>query len=155
MVRTFGHLCCARGTSEDRNLKRKPGRGGRRAKQFQVAELSARVESPPRSPITARETVLRVGPLRLDLIDRTARRGNRPIRLLPREFKLLEYMMRRSGQVLTRAELLEDLWNTHYLAETNVLDVHIGKLRRKIDAADENRLIHCVRGTGFMLVDLS
>jgi two-component system OmpR family response regulator len=99
----------------------------------------------------ARGTFLRVGPLELDLIERTVQRADRSIELLPREFKLLEYLMRRPGQVATRAMLLEDVWNYRFLAETNLVDVHIGKLRRKVDLPGETPMIHSIRGAGFML----
>jgi two-component system, OmpR family, response regulator len=94
---------------------------------------------------------LRVGPLELDLVNRTARRGDRSFVLLAREFRLLEYMMQRCGQVLTRAKLLEDVWNYKFIPETNVVDVHMGKLRRKVDGPNEAPMIRNVRGVGFIL----
>jgi two-component system, OmpR family, response regulator len=93
---------------------------------------------------------LRAGPLELDLIERTARRGDRVIDLLPREFRLLEYMMRRSEQLLTRAMLLEEVWNYKFVPATNLVDVHMG-LRHKVDGPAETPLIHNVRGVGFIL----
>jgi DNA-binding response OmpR family regulator len=87
----------------------------------------------------------------LDLIDREAHRNGRLIELLPREFKLLEYLMRRENQVVTRAMLLEDVWHYRFVPQTNLVDVHIGKLRRKVDAPGEPVLIESVRGTGFMM----
>jgi two-component system, OmpR family, response regulator len=87
----------------------------------------------------------------MDLIERTVKRNERDLDLLPREFELLEYFMRRPNQVLTRAMLLTDVWNFKTLPQTNVVDVHIGKLRRKIDAQGEATLIETVRATGFML----
>jgi two-component system OmpR family response regulator len=95
--------------------------------------------------------VLRIGPLELDLIERTARRGERDIALLPREFRLLEYMMRRKDQVVTRAMLLEDVWHYKFVPSTNLVDVHMGRLRRKVDQGDELPMIHNVRGVGFVL----
>jgi two-component system OmpR family response regulator len=121
------------------------------AKPFALAELTARLEALLRRPSDARETVLRVGPLELDLLSRTARRGHRPLDLLPREFRLLEYMMRREGQVLTRAMLLENVWNYRFVPQTNLVDVHIGRLRRKVDGAEETPMILSVRGVGFLL----
>ena len=121
-------------------------------KPFALGELAARIEALLRRPSETRETVLQVGPLTLDLIDRVAKRGEREIELLPREFKLLEYMMRRPDQVVTRDMMLEDVWNYRFLPETNLVDVHIGKLRRKIDAAGEMAMLRGVRGAGFMLV---
>jgi two-component system, OmpR family, response regulator len=121
------------------------------AKPFALSELAARLEALLRRPGEPRETVLRVGPLELDLLSRTARRGRRELELLPREFQLLEYMMRREGQVLTRAMLLENVWNYRFVPQTNLVDVHIGRLRRKIDSPDEPPIILSIRGAGFML----
>jgi two-component system OmpR family response regulator len=119
-------------------------------KPFALAELGARVEALLRRPLQTRATVLRAGPLTLDLIARVARRGGREIDLLPREYKLLEYMMRRPGQLVTRAMLLESVWHYRFIPETNLVDVHVGKLRRKIDDEREPSLIQAVRGQGFM-----
>jgi len=121
------------------------------SKPFALTELAARVEALLRRPSDVRETVLRVGPLELDLIDRVARRKTREIELLPREFKLLEYMMRRPSRVVTRDMLLERVWNYTNAPHTNLVDVHIGKLRRKIDADGEMPLLYNVRGVGFIL----
>jgi two-component system OmpR family response regulator len=120
-------------------------------KPFSLSELSARVEALLRRPTDSRETVLRVGPLELDLVERVARRKSREIELLPREFKLLEYLMRRPSRVVTRDMLLERLWNIPNSPHTNLVDVHIGKLRRKIDADGEIPLLYNVRGIGFIL----
>lgn len=121
------------------------------AKPFELAELAARLEALLRRPADPRETVLRIGPLEIDLLDRSACRGRRKLELLPREFQLLEYMMRREGQVLTRAMLLENVWNYRFVPQTNLVDVHIGRLRRKVDAPDESPMILSVRGAGFVL----
>jgi two-component system OmpR family response regulator len=94
---------------------------------------------------------LRVGPLELDLLERTAKRGDRAIRLLPREFRLLEYMMRRRDEVLSRAILLKEIWNYKFVSETNLVDVHMGRLRRKVDEPHEAPMITNVRGVGFIL----
>ena len=120
-------------------------------KPFALTEMAARVEALLRRPVDSRETVLRVGALSLDLIDRTAQRGGRPIVLLPREFKLLEYLMRRPDQTVTRAMLLEDVWNYRFVPQTNLVDVHMGKLRRKIDPPGEPPMIRAVWGTGFVI----
>ena len=104
-----------------------------------------------RPPAPPTETVLRVGQLELDLIDHTVKRGDREIDLLPREYRLLKYMMQRSGKLLTRAGLLKDVWNYKFVPETNLVDVHMGKLRRKIDAPNEPPMIRNVRGVGFVL----
>ena len=121
------------------------------AKPFAVGELVARLEALLRRPATLRETILRVGPLEIDLLARLAHRGHRELELLPREFQLLEYMMRREGQVLTRAMLLEQVWKYRFVPQTNLVDVHIGRLRRKLDGPDETPMILSVRGVGFML----
>ena len=102
-------------------------------------------------PSETRETTLRVGTLELDLIERTAKRGDRAIELLPREFRLLEYMMRRADQLLTRAMLLEEVWNYKFVPATNLVDVHMGRLRHKVDGPGDAPMIHNVRGAGFIL----
>jgi two-component system, OmpR family, response regulator len=120
-------------------------------KPFAVGELAARVEALLRRATDARATSLSVGALEMDLIDRSVRRGERILDLLPREFKLLEYFMRRPGQTVTRAMLLEDVWHYRVLPLTNVVDVHLSNLRRKVDAPGEPRLMETVRGHGFRL----
>jgi two-component system OmpR family response regulator len=120
-------------------------------KPFALDELAARVEALLRRPAATRATTLRVGSLEMDLIDRTVRRSGREIELLPREFKLLEYLMRRPGQTITRAMLLEDVWHDRVVPQTNVVDVHMGKLRHKLDGEGEAPLIESVRGNGFVL----
>jgi len=121
------------------------------AKPFALSELAARLEALLRRPAEARATVLRIGPLELDLLSRKSCWGRRELVHLPREFQLLEYMMRREGQVLTRAMLLENVWNYRFVPQTNLVDVHIGRLRRKVDSPDEPPMILSVRGVGFML----
>ena len=120
-------------------------------KPFAMIELVVRMEALLRRPADSPEITLRVGSLALDLITRTAKRGSRSIELLPREFRLLEYMMRCADQVLTRAMLLEQVWGYNFVPQTNLVDVHIGRLRRKVDAAHEMPMIHNVRGVGFIL----
>jgi len=120
-------------------------------KPFAMDELAARVEVLLRRTGDTRSTILRVGPLEIDLIERTARRGKRVLDLLPSEFKLLEYFMRHSGQIVTRRMLLEDVWHYRLFPHTNVIDVQIGKLRRKVDMACDPPLIQCIRSTGFKL----
>jgi two-component system OmpR family response regulator len=122
-------------------------------KPFSFAELSARLEAVLRRPAETRgeQTRLACSDLELDLIARTARRGGRTIELLPREFQMLEYLMRRQGRVVTRTMLLEGVWDYRFDPRTNVIDVHISRLRRKIDAEGEPALIHTVRGSGYKL----
>lgn len=122
-------------------------------KPFSYAELSARLEAVLRRPAETRpeQTRLTCADLELDLIARTARRGGRRIELLPREFQMLEYLMRRPGRVVTRTMLLEGVWDYRFDPRTNVIDVHISRLRRKVDAEGEPALIHTVRGSGYKL----
>lgn len=95
--------------------------------------------------------MLRVADLELDLMRHVARRGDRQLSLLPTEFKLLEFLMRHAGQVLTRAMIFETVWGFHFDPGTNLIDVHIGRLRRKLDTGDLPPLIHTVRGSGYSL----
>jgi two-component system, OmpR family, response regulator len=121
-------------------------------KPFAPDEMAARVEVLLRRRRThAPETVLRAGDLELDLIARSARRGNATLALLPIEFRLLEFLMRNSGQVLTRTMIFESVWGYHFDPGTNVIDVHIARLRRKVDAGDLPALIHTVRGCGYRI----
>jgi two-component system, OmpR family, response regulator len=120
-------------------------------KPFAITELVARIEALLRRPAENRDTMLRVGPLELNLLSRTAKRGDRPIELLPREFRLLEYMMSRRDQLLTRAMLFVEVWNYNFVPQSNLVDVHMGRPRRKIDMPGEQPMIHNVRGEGFML----
>ena len=120
-------------------------------KPFVLGELAARIEALLRRPTDSRETVLRVGTLEIDLIAGTGRRGLRDLDLLPRELKLLEYLMRRPGQVVTRAMMFEEVWNYRFAPKSNLIDVHVGRLRRKLEVEGEPILIHNVRGEGFTL----
>jgi DNA-binding winged helix-turn-helix (wHTH) protein len=116
-----------------------------------MVELESSGESLARLLAQLNETVLRAGSLELDLIDRAAKRGDRHIDLRPREFQLLKYMMQRSDKVLSRATLLKEVWHYKILPRTNLVDVHMGRLRRKIDGANEAPMIRNVRGVGFVL----
>jgi two-component system OmpR family response regulator len=95
--------------------------------------------------------VLRVADLELDLLARVAKRAGHTIELQPREFRLLEYLMRHAGQVVTRTMLLEQVWDYHFDPQTNVIDVHISRLRGKIDKGFDKPLLHTVRGAGYMI----
>jgi two-component system OmpR family response regulator len=122
------------------------------AKPFAIGELLARLEALGRRGTSAPvETVLRVGDLEMDLLARKVVRGGKPVVLQPREFKLLEYLMRHAGQVVTRTMLLETVWDYHFDPQTNVIDVHVSKLRQKIDAGFPRPLLHTVRGAGYKL----
>ena len=97
------------------------------------------------------QTQLRVADLEMDLLARSVRRDGRAIELKPREFQLLEYLMRHAGQVVTRTMLLESVWDYHFDPQTNVIDVHVSRLRQKIDRGFEHPLLHTVRGAGYSL----
>jgi two-component system OmpR family response regulator len=121
-------------------------------KPFAMGELLARIEALARRGSSAPvETVLKVEDLEMDLLARRVSRGGKPITLQPREFKLLEYLLRHAGKVVTRTMLLENVWDYHFDPQTNVIDVHISKLRQKIDAGSPNPLLHTVRGAGYRL----
>jgi len=100
---------------------------------------------------SASETKLNVADLELDLLARTVTRAGKPIELQPRTFRLLEYLMRHAGQVVTRTMLLESVWDYHFDPQTNVIDVHISRLRRAIDDGFDHALLHTVRGAGYCL----
>jgi two-component system OmpR family response regulator len=150
-MRTPVLFLSALGAVDDRVRGLRAGGDDYLTKPFATVELIARIEALLRRPAENRDTVLRVGPLELDLIGRTVKRVDREIELLPREFRLLEYMMRRKDQTLTRAMLLEEVWNYKFVPQTNLVDVHMGRLRRKVDGPDEPPMIHNVRGMGFIL----
>ena len=135
----------------ERMVDRMRGSSLRRGEPRAIAELGSIGDCLARLLAPLKETVLRVGPLELDLIDRTAKRGDRHIDLRPREFQLLKYMMQRSDKVLTRAALLKEVWHLKFAPETNLVDVQIGLLRRRIDGANEAPMIRNVRGVGFVL----
>ena len=119
-------------------------------KPFAFAELLARVEAlARRSDTVVKETILRVGDLELDLVSRTASRSGRDIELLPREFKVLEYLVRNQGQIVPRAMLLQHVWDLHFDPSTNIIDVYVGRVRRKVDGQRAFPLIHTIRGVGY------
>jgi two-component system OmpR family response regulator len=124
-------------------------------KPFALPELSARVEALLRRPLEIRATVLRVGSLELDLIDRIARRVGKATKLSKSEFKLLDYFMRRPERVITREMLLKDVWDYRAAPQTNLVDVHISQLRRKIDPPGSEPMLLNIRGAGFILRDLN
>lgn len=149
--RTPALILSALGDIDERVRGLKAGGDDYLTKPFALAELAARIEALLRRPADTRETLLRVGSLELDLVARKARRGQRTLDLLPREFKLLEYMMRRAGQTITRAMLFEEVWNYRFIPKSNLVDVHMGRLRHKLDEPGEEPLIRNVRGIGFTL----
>jgi two-component system OmpR family response regulator len=122
------------------------------AKPFAFSELLARLEALQRRGATsAPQTKLMVGDLEMDLLAREVKRAGKVIDLLPREFRLLEYLMRHAGHVVTRTMLLEAVWDYHFDPQTNVIDVHISRLRQKIDKGFDAQLLHTVRGAGYSL----
>jgi len=121
-------------------------------KPFAYAELVARVSAlgrRPRSQPTA--TVLRVADLEIDLLARVVRRGSQELLIQPREFRLLEYLMRHAGEVVTRTMLLENVWDFHFDPRTNIVETHISRLRGKVDKGYRDELIHTVRGSGYCI----
>ena len=123
-------------------------------KPFSMAELLARLEVMYRrasAPSTGAVTSLRVEDLRMNLLKQEVFRGSVPINLQPREYKLLEYLMRHAGQVVTRTMLLEHVWGYHFDPQTNVIDVHVSRLRQKIDKEFGTALLDTVRGAGYRL----
>jgi two-component system OmpR family response regulator len=113
-----------------------------------MARVNALVRRPPLAPV---ESVLRVADLELDLGRRRVTRAGREVELQPREFLLLEYLMRHAGRVVTRTMLLENVWEFHFEPKTSIVETHISRLRSKIGRADEAELIHTVRGAGYSL----
>jgi len=121
-------------------------------KPFAFSELQARLEALLRRPHKiAQETTLQVGDLTMDLLTRKVARAGQPIDLRPQEYKLLEYLMRRAGEVVTRTMLFEGVWDFHFDPQTNVVDVHISRLRQKIDKGFDKPLIHTHRGGGYSI----
>ena len=121
-------------------------------KPFAFSELLARIEVLARRAVAAEPTTrLRVADLEMDLVGRKVTRGGRPVELTAREFRLLEYLMRHVGQVVTRTMLLESVWDLHFDPQTNVIDVHVSRLRQALDREGARPLIHTVRGSGYVL----
>jgi two-component system OmpR family response regulator len=147
----------ALGEVDDRVKGLRSGGDDYLAKPYAFSELLARMESLGRrraggpAPVGGPETVLRYHDLMLDLLSRRVERGGKPIDLQPREFKLLEVLMRHAGQVMTRTMLLEKVWDYRFDPQTNVIDVHISRLRQKIDRGFTHPLIHTIRGAGYSL----
>lgn len=145
----------ALGEVDDRVKGLRAGGDDYLAKPFAFSELLARLEALVRRGAAnddgGRETVLRYDDLSMDLLARKVERGGREIDLQPREFRLLEVLLRHAGQVMTRTMLLEKVWDYRFDPQTNVIDVHISRLRQKIDRGFERQLIHTVRGAGYSL----
>ncbi|HYE51231.1 MAG TPA: response regulator transcription factor, partial [Azospirillaceae bacterium] len=142
----------ALGSVEDRVKGLRAGGDDYLTKPYAFSELLARIENLGRRRAGPQQpTRLAVGELELDLLARTAARAGRPIELQPREFQLLEFLMRNAGSVVTRTMLLEQVWNYHFDPQTNVIDVHIARLRQKVDKGFDQPMIHTVRGAGYTL----
>jgi len=137
---------------DDRILGLKSGGDDYLVKPFSVGELLARLDAIIRRTLDQQQdSVLSVGDLHMNLLSHKVTRGENVLALQPREFKLLEYLMRHSNQVVTRTMLLENIWDYHFDPQTNVIDVHISKLRQKIDANSEVQLLRTIRNAGYML----
>ena len=145
-------IISALGEVDDRVRGLRAGGDDYLVKPFSFVELLARLEAlGRRSETVAKETILRVGDLAVDLIARTASRRGRKIPLLPREFQLLEYLARNEGRVVSRAMLLQHVWDLHFDPSTNIIDVYVGRVRRKVDDQQAYPLIHTIRGIGYCL----
>ncbi len=149
-------ILSALGEVDDRVKGLKAGGDDYLVKPFAFSELMARIEAlvrRSRTAATAARTTLEAGDLHMDLLKREVRRGGTKIDLQPREFQLLEFLLRHAGQVVTRTMLLEGVWDYHFDPQTNVIDVHISRLRAKVDKGFERPLLHTVRGAGYRLGD--
>ena len=145
-------ILSAMGEVDDRVKGLKTGGDDYLAKPYAFAELLARLEAVLRRGQAGQPTTrLVVGDLEMDLLARTVKRHGQLIDLLPREFRLLECLMRHAGQVVTRTMLLEKVWDYHFDPQTNVIDVHVSRLRQKIDRGFDHPLLHTVRGAGYCL----
>jgi two-component system, OmpR family, response regulator len=142
----------ALGAVDDRVRGLKAGGDDYLTKPFAFAELLARIEALlRRHPAVPNATRLKVGDLEFDLLARRVTRAGREVELTTRELKLLEYLMRRAGQIVTRTMLLEGVWDLHFDPQSNLIDVHISRLRQAIDRGTDQPLIHTVRGSGYVL----
>ena len=152
--RTPALILSALGQVDDRIRGLRAGGDDYLPKPYAFAELLARVEVlSRRQGGPAEETVYRVGDLELDRLSHRVTRGQEELTLQPREFRLLEYLMKHAGQVVTRTMLLENVWDYHFDPQTNVIDVHISRLRSKIDKGQDRALLHTIRGAGYMVRD--
>jgi two-component system, OmpR family, response regulator len=145
-------ILSALGEVDDRVRGLRAGGDDYLVKPFASVELLARIEAlARRSTVVLKETVLLAGDLELDLVSRTAKRSGREIALRPREFEVLWYLVRNQGRVVSRAMLLQHVWDLHFDPTTNIIDVYVGRVRRKVDGQHAYPLIHTVRGVGFCL----
>ncbi|WP_420468719.1 winged helix-turn-helix domain-containing protein [Panacagrimonas sp.] len=150
--RTPAIILSALGQIDDRVQGLRAGGDDYIVKPFAFSELLARIEAVARRTTAGMESsVLRIADLELDRMAHSARRGGRPLDLKPQEYRLLEYLLRHAGQVVTRTMLFEGVWDYHFDPQTNVIDVHISRLRSKVDPPGASPLIHTVRGAGYCL----
>jgi two-component system OmpR family response regulator len=153
-IHTPALILSALGQVDDRVKGLRAGGDDYLAKPYSFSELLARIEVlARRSAGRSEETTYRVADLSLDRLSHQVCRGDQEISLQPREFRLLEYLMKHAGQVVTRTMLLENVWDYHFDPQTNVIDVHISRLRSKIDKGFSQPLLHTVRGAGYMIRD--
>lgn len=151
-IKTPVLILSALGQVDDRVEGLREGGDDYLVKPFAFSELIARLEAlSRRGTVGGEQTRLVVGDLEMDLLARTVRRAGHEIDLKPREFALLEYLMRHAGRVITRTMLLEQVWDYHFDPQTNVIDVHISRLRQKIDRGFDTELLQTVRGAGYTL----
>lgn len=143
----------ALGSLEDRVLGLESGGDDYLVKPFAFSELYARLNSLARRPPLVKEvdTILRCDDLEVNLLERTVMRGGKKIDIQPTEFRLLEYLLRNSGRIVTRTMLLENVWNFHFDPKTNIVETHISRLRSKVDRGFEKELIKTIRGTGYKI----
>ena len=145
-------ILTARGATEDKVHNFEAGADDYLTKPFAFAELLARIEALLRRRSSSPQTTrLKVEDLEFDLLERRVTRAGRELDLTAREMKLLEFLMRRAGQVVTRTMLLEGVWDLHFDPQSNLIDVHISRLRQAIDRGSDHPLIHTVRGSGYVL----
>ena len=155
-IRTPALILSALGEVDDRVKGLKAGGDDYLVKPFAFSELLARLEALARRAKAGGDgapTTLRAGDLEMDLLRREVHRAGKPIDLQPREFQLLEFLLRHAGQVVTRTMLLEGVWDYHFDPQTNVIDVHVSRLRSKIDKNFDRPLLHTVRGAGYTIRD--
>ncbi len=145
-------IISALGEVDDRVRGLRAGGDDYLVKPFSFIELLARVEAlGRRSDTVVKQTILRVGDLAIDLVSRRASRRGKDIFLLPKEFQLLEYLVRNEGRIVSRAMLLQHVWDLHFDPSTNIIDVYVGRVRRKVDGQQDYPLIHTLRGIGYCL----
>ena len=144
-------IISALGEVDDRVRGLRAGGDDYLVKPFSFVELLARLEALGRRSTPLKETILRVGDLAIDLISRTVSRRGKEILLPPKEFHLLEYLARNEGRIVSRAMLLQHVWDVHFDPATNTIDVFVGRLRRKVDDQQAYPLIHTIRGVGYCL----